>query len=170
MIADTIYFCYFLIHIPITVFMDATFAIPYEWQLPIQRQLNAFHYNENKDFLAVNSPLWMRIFVVWELIFQLPFFIYAVIDYTRNGRKGYSVRLWTMFFLYGFNAGFTTLVCLIYVYSESAIHGLNTTEMWNLVGLYTPTMVLPFYMMWDFGCRIVTRLTDFELETKEKIL
>lgn len=169
MIADCIYFYYFLIHTPITIFMDATFAIPEKWQFPIQRQLNAFHHSQNNDFLAVNSPLWMRIFVIWELIFQLPFFVYAVIDYIKNGRRGYSIKLWPLFFLYGFNAGFTTLVCWIYIYMESESHGLNSSQMLNLLSLYTPTMVLPFYMMWDFGCRITEKMSSsIPIEEKEK--
>lgn len=81
MISDSVYFYYFLVHTPITVLMDATFVIPTEYQLPIQKQLSLFHIQQNKDFLAVEAPLWVSLFVIWELIFQLPFFIYAAINY-----------------------------------------------------------------------------------------
>lgn len=160
MISDPVYFYYFLIHIPITVLMDATFVIPEHYQISLQRTLSAFHIEQNKDFLAIESPLWMKIFVVWELVFQLPFFMYAVLDYLKNGRNTYSAHTWPMFFLYGFNAGFTTLVCLIYIIAEGHLHHLSTPQFLNLLGLYTPTMVLPFYMMYDFWLRICHRLTE----------
>jgi hypothetical protein len=165
MITDKIYFYYFLIHTPITILVDATFAIPIEYQISIQRKLHEFHVTTNKDFLGENSPLWMKIFVIWELIFQLPFFIYGVYDYLKNNQKHYSIHTWPMFLLYGFNAGFTTLICLIYVLLDGDQHGLNTSEWLNLLGLYTPTMILPFFMMYDFWIRIINQL---KLTTKQK--
>lgn len=167
MLSDSVYFYYFLVHTPITVLMDATFVIPTEYQLPIQRKLSLFHINQNKDFLAVESPLWMKIFVTWELIFQLPFFIYAAINYLQNGRVKYSEKLWPMFLVYGFNTGFTSFLCIIYVLAESGQHGLTVGETANLLGLYTPTMVLPFYMMYDFWVRIVAHLQTSESIKKE---
>lgn len=158
MTIDSVYFYYFIIHTPITIFMDATFVIPDEYQNFIQKRLSLFHIEQNKDFLAIESPLWMKFFVVWELIFQLPFFIYAIINYLQNGRKFYSKKLWIMFLVYGFNAGFTTLLCICYIVSDSGKYQLTTGEFLNLLGLYTPTMLLPFYMMYDFWIRINNEL------------
>ncbi|KAG0668815.1 hypothetical protein C6P42_004728 [Pichia californica] len=163
MTIDSVYFYYFIIHTPITIFMDATFVIPYEYQNSIQKALGKFHIEKNKDFLAIETPLWIKFFVVWELIFQLPFFTIAIINYLQNKRKGYSKNTWIPFLIYGFNAGFTTLLCLIYVILESKNHGLTNGEFLNLIGLYTPTMILPFYMMYDFWIRI-----NKELLNKEK--
>lgn len=167
MISDSVYFYYFLVHLPITVFMDATFVIPTEYQLPIQKQLSLFHIQQNKHFLAVEAPLWVRLFVIWELVFQLPFFVYAAINYLQNGRTKYSERTWPMFLLYGFNAGFTSLVCLIYVWTESGRHGLTMGETANLLGLYTPTTLIPFYMMYDFWVRIADQLQSVEHDKKD---
>lgn len=119
---DAVYFYYFVIHTPITLLMDSTFVIPHEYQLSIQRKLSEFHIKQNQDFIAIEKPLWIQIFVVWELIFQLPFFIYGIMDYLKNNKTGYSVHSWPMFLLYGFNAGFTSLVCLIYILSEGPTH------------------------------------------------
>lgn len=138
--------------------MDATFVIPREYQISIQKQLSDFHIISNKDFLAIESPLWMKIFVAWELVFQLPFFIYAIIDYLQNNRLRYSKKLWGMFLLYGFNAGFTSFLCMVYVFCQFEEKGLTFSEGMNLLGLYTPTMLLPFYMMYDFWIRINTEL------------
>lgn len=151
---DTFYYYYFIIHIPITVFMDATICIPHEYQLNIQQILSTFHITQNKDFLCAEHELWLQIFVVWELLLQLPFFFYAIYDYYGNNYKFYSRKLWPMFLLYGFSAGFTSSVCLVYVLLESGSRGLNTAEMINLAALYVPTMIIPFSMMYVFWARL----------------
>lgn len=160
MISDSLYFYYFLIHTPITILIDSTFAIPIQYQFKIQQNINQFHVSQNKDFLGQNSPLWMKTFVYWELLFQLPFFIYASYDYLKNKRTGYSLNLYPCFLLYGFNAGFTTLICFIYVLLDGDQHGLTLSEWLNLLSLYTPTMILPFYMMYDFWIRINNQLIN----------
>lgn len=138
--------------------MDATFVIPIEYQIELQKILSKFHIDQNKDFLAIETPLWIKIFVIWELIFQLPFFIFGAIDYLRNDKRGFSKFTWPMFILYGFNAGFTSLVCLIYVLAEGESKGLSFSQVLNLAGLYAPTMVLPFIMMVDFWKRVNVQL------------
>lgn len=163
MLSDKVYFYYFLIHTPITIFMDATIAIPFEYQISIQQKLSTFHITSNKDFLCAKPELWFQLFVIWELIFQLPFFVYGVYDYYQNDFQFYSKKIWPTFLLYGFNAGFTSLICLIYAVIFSSANGLNRGETLNLALLYAPTMVLPFYMMYDFWIRISS-----QLETKEK--
>lgn len=159
MFSDKVYFYYFLIHTPITILMDATICIPFEYQLKIQQKLSTFHVTTNKDFLCAEPELWFQLFVIWELIFQLPLFIYAVYDYSRNGFKFYSPKLWPAFLLYGFNAGFTTMICLIYAIIYSPSKGLTIAETANLASLYIPTMILPFYMMYDFYIRILNQLS-----------
>ncbi|KAG7746081.1 hypothetical protein KL912_004642 [Ogataea haglerorum] len=137
--------------------MDATLAVPRAWQLDIQRQLSDFHVARNKDFLFAEPPLWLQFFVVFELIFQLPLFVAAVVDYWKN--KCYSPKLHPYMLLYGFNASFTTLCCLVYVYFESAAHGLTVAETLNLLGVYFPTFVIPAVMTIDFASRISAKIS-----------
>ncbi|GMM45474.1 Ema19 protein [Pichia kluyveri] len=165
---DTVYFIYFLIHIPITLLMDATFVIPTKYQINIQKTLSEFHIEQNKDFLAIETPLWIQIFVLFELIFQVPIFFYAVYHYLNNN-KSFKFKSWIYLVIYGFNAGFTTLVCFIYVIMEGNNYGLNNKELINLLSLYTPTMLLPFYMMIDFSKRINNQLNIINnINIKEK--
>lgn len=147
--------------------MDATFVIPREYQNSIQIFLSDFHVNSNKDFMAVNPSLWMKFFVIFELIFQLPLFFIAVFDYIQNKKTGYSKFLWPAFLVYGFNAGFTSFICLIYIWSGSASAGLTTGEMLNLAALYTPTTVLPFVMMADYWIRISNILSSYRNAKKD---
>lgn len=169
MFIDKVYFYYFLIHIPITVLMDATFVIPKEYQISIQRTLSNFHIENNKDFLAIESPIWMKIFVAWELVFQLPFFFYVIYDYlVLNKFKKFSTNVWVSFLIYGFNAGFTSMICLIYIFLQSESNGLSFTEMLNLLSLYLPTTLLPYYMMYDFGVRISNIINTNNSKNKNK--
>lgn len=138
--------------------MDATICIPFEYQLKIQQKLSTFHITKNKDFLCAEPELWFQLFVVWELIFQLPLFLYAIYDYSKNGLNFYSKKLWPALLLYGFNAGFTTLICFIYAIVYAPSKGLNFAETANLASLYGPTMIVPFYMMYDFYIRISNQL------------
>ncbi|ODV86100.1 hypothetical protein CANARDRAFT_7456 [[Candida] arabinofermentans NRRL YB-2248] len=166
-ITDNVYFYYFLIHIPITLLMDSNYAIPENYRLTIQQKLYEFHINKNKDFLGLNVELWMKSFVLFELIFQLPIFIYAIYDYYfKNDKIGYSKKLWPILSIYGFNASFTTLICIIYIIFKSEENGIVgfEFEFWNLLGLYTPTFILPAYMMFDFMNRCMRELNDTKVK------
>lgn len=150
---DTVYFYYFLIHAPLTLLVDDTFIIPPKYQLDVQKQLYHYQVVENHDFLAAELPLWMQYFVWIEVLFQLPLFIVALMDYTnRNGK--FSKKLWPYLLIYGFNASFTSLQCLVYIYQEGPDKGLSDPELWKLFALYTPTFLLPAYMTYDFLGRI----------------
>lgn len=156
---DYTYFVYFLIHTPITVLMDATFVIPTHLQLPLQRTLAEFHISTNKDYLAQAPPAWMQAFVAWELVFQLPFFLVAAYNFLHNARKGYSRNLYVWFLLYGFNAGFTSLICVVEILANGSANGLSLKETITLALVYLPTTIVPFVMMADFMSRITRDLT-----------
>lgn len=152
---DTIYIAYFGIHIVITVLIDAAIGLPDSWQLPIQRQLLAFHVESNSDLLVIASPVWLRAFVWLEILLQLPLFFWAIWDLAKQ-RK----RVWPAIFAYGVEASTTTYACLaevLFMDTEPAIKK-------NLLGLYIPTLVVPLIMAVDFGRRIVR-----ELEGKHKL-
>lgn len=134
--------------------MDSTFVIPIDYQLNLQKTVSNFHISTNKDYLAVAPPIWLQAFVVWELVFQLPFFIYAVYDYLHNAQRGYSKSLWCLFLLYGFNAGFTSLICVVEILFNGEGNGLNAPEVVNLAMVYLPTTIIPLVMMVDFIRRI----------------
>lgn len=75
--ADTFYFVYCLLHVPITVLIDSSLAIPREYQPQMQQMIIKFHVSTNKDFLLQSPPVWLVVFGWIELVFQLPFFFIA---------------------------------------------------------------------------------------------
>lgn len=164
---DSVYFYYFVVHAPITVLMDATFVIPRERQWAVQRALSDFHVTTNHDYLAASPPVWLQTFVWVELAYQLPLFLVAIVDYLRNKRMGYSKWLWTPLVVYGFNAGFTSLVCVAEILCNGQSHALTADQTWSLAGVYLPTTILPFVMMADYMSRISLRLNK---TTKSKAI
>lgn len=146
---DIFYICYFLSHILITVFIDSGILIPEEHQLSLQKRLVQLHIKVNKDFLLAQLPLWLKIFGIFELIVQLPFFICAPIFLIRQKQSLYPFMV-----LYGFNAFFTTLVCLCHIFLESEQNGLSSWDTWRLSALYVPYLLVPFFIMVDYVIRI----------------
>lgn len=146
---DTLYYWYFAAHIPITLVMDSTIVVPPRFQLGFQKMLLAFHLRQNKDFLLVELPLWLRISGAFELFVQLPIFVLALYALRRK-----LVWIFPVIMVYGFNAFFTTLLCLAYIYTGAETRGLLTREMFNLLGLYVPYLVIPFFMMVECGLRV----------------
>ncbi|RKP31017.1 hypothetical protein METBISCDRAFT_26951 [Metschnikowia bicuspidata] len=145
---DTFYFLYFIIHIPITILMDSSIIVPQKYLYPTQQYLVDLHLLANKDFLLQNPPLWLKYFGAFEVFFQLPFFFIATYMLYKGSRS-----VLTMMSLYGFNAFFTTGMCLAYVLVEAGNHGLSTRHMLALFGLYTPYFVIPLVMMVDCSAR-----------------
>lgn len=81
---DTFYFLYFLIHIPITILVDSSLAIPSQWRLSVQQKVLDFHLKENKDFILCISPSWLKIAGLVEIFFQLPVFFIGLYSLSKG--------------------------------------------------------------------------------------
>lgn len=161
--ADTFYFLYFLLHIPITILIDSSLVISKEYLFPFQRDLIEFHITSNKDFLLENPPFLLVIFGWIEVLFQLPFFfIGAYYLYKRNPK----IELYIAF--YGLEASLTTMYCICYVFLLGKTFDLTNLEINKLVFVYLPTFVIPFCMLLDTSKRFETEMfKEFELKKKE---
>ncbi|EDO17491.1 hypothetical protein Kpol_1058p28 [Vanderwaltozyma polyspora DSM 70294] len=158
------YYYYFLLHIPITLCIDSSVVIPLEWYPNLLQNLIKFHINNNNDFLLADKPLWLVIFVLIELVVQLPLFVYFTIYLPRlkqgdsnlanddkvekRSRQEFQSRLNWWLKLYGFNASLTTLICIVVIYFNG--HQLNNVdiamtlnEKLSLIGVYLPTFLIP---------------------------
>lgn len=156
---DTFYYWYFLVHIPITVIMDSCLVIPESHQHWFQTLAVNFHIDFNKDFLLAAPPLWLQVFVFFELLVQLPIFFVAPVLLRRNNSKIYLVMT-----VYGFNAFLTTLVCLVYVLAKGEAHGLTEGDTWNLFAIYVPYCAIPLFMMLDCGSRVMRLLGKVKVD------
>lgn len=137
--------------------MDSSIVIPFDKLLPFQQYLAQLHLEANKDFLLENPPLWLKYFGAFEILFQLPIFFYAAKALWVGSKSALVVMS-----IYGFNAFFTTGVCLLYVVTQASKNGLNEAEMWNLFGLYSPYFVIPLVMMIDCASRAMSLIKEQE--------
>ncbi|RLV85196.1 putative membrane protein [Meyerozyma sp. JA9] len=160
---DKFYLWYFLIHIPITLLVDASLVVPREYLPSISLKLLEFHISTNKDFLLVQLPLWLQAFGAVELLFQLPLFVIGAYCLYIKSRAIYPYML-----LYGFNASFTTAVCIVHVFHDGHSYGLSEAQVRQLILVYVPYFAIPFVMMVDYlnrisaivGAREVIVITD----------
>ncbi|EGV66666.1 hypothetical protein PSN45_002718 [Yamadazyma tenuis] len=135
---DRFCFYYYLIHIPVTVLIDSSVVVTPVFRF--QEWIIDFHVATNKDILMTSKPLWFKGFVWIELLFQLPWFVYAMV-------AQHSVTWHLLNVVYGVNASLTTFACILYVIGEGPLHGLSDTETWKLVGVYVPYVVLPLVIL-----------------------
>ncbi|GMG29002.1 unnamed protein product [Ambrosiozyma monospora] len=221
---DTFYFWFFLFHIPTTILIDSSFLIPSSFNPPnissylnvdlnpsiitvtsfiksslqsflnFQNSILKFHIEQNHDFMALKPPFWLKVFIFFELAFQLPLFFILVFDYLRGGNGSakinsktnsktntsnngsdttddkhitsstnptvttsnikFSTKWWLLIFTYGLNASFTTIVCLIYVFLDGESNGLQASEIYQLIGVYCPYLLIPGMIAFDYYGRI----------------
>lgn len=159
LIEQKFYYYYFLIHIPITVFIDASVVIPPPG--PVARVVQ-WHIKQNNDFLLKEKPDWLYWFVVLELVLQLPLFAYFALKFrsiwqtnvdrlSKEQKANFTAmtnKLYKWLRLYGLNASFTTLVCIITIlqrgyYPELPNLSLSSSDKLNLVLVYLPTFLIP---------------------------
>ncbi|XP_037664129.1 sigma intracellular receptor 2 [Choloepus didactylus] len=95
--------CFFLSHIPITLFIDLQVVLPRELYPVELRNLLNWYTKEFKDPLLQDPPTWFKSFLFCELVFQLPFFPIATYAFFKGGCKWirtpaiiYSVHLITI--------------------------------------------------------------------------
>lgn len=114
--------------------MDSSVVIPPVFEL--QKQIIDFHISTNNDILLQNKPSWFVPCIYVELIFQLPFFFYAVYTYK-------STLLDILNIVYAVNASFSTFVCISWILAEGASFGLSVEEKVKLALIYLPYVIIP---------------------------
>lgn len=153
---DKFYLVYFLLHIPITVLIDSNIVVPDEHRLAISKSILEFHISTNNDILLINNPLWFKLFGLVELVFQLPLFFYCSLLLYKQVSKSYYVYM----IIYGFNASFTTFVCLGYIYFEGIASNMSNFEIYNLLAIYSPYLFIPLVMLVDYSKRTIKLLNE----------
>ncbi|KAK9478417.1 transmembrane protein 97 [Lipomyces japonicus] len=143
---DFFYFIYFVLHTFVSVLIDSAGVIPAESRPWFQQVVLKIQIEQNKDPLLRDVPSWLWVFLVVELLFQVPVFIVGAWSLKKNAKKIYPLLL-----VYGVNASITTLACL----AELAWHAdLTEDERSNLLLIYLPTFLIPLVMGVDMFFRI----------------
>ncbi|CCH60762.1 hypothetical protein TBLA_0D02590 [Henningerozyma blattae CBS 6284] len=126
---QTIYWWYFLIHIPISIFIDTSIITEGRTLHPIFKKAINWHTVENNDYLVGERPKWLQFFVWTEMFYQLPLFFIAVLYGTTTIPE-------TFLKLYGLLAGGSSLWCLIDIVFNGHYFLLNPKK-------HTPRRALP---------------------------
>ncbi|ODV58684.1 Ema19p ASCRUDRAFT_28551, partial [Ascoidea rubescens DSM 1968] len=159
---DSFYYYYFLIHIPITILVDANIVLPKQYQIGFF--LN-YHIKQNKDFLLVDIPTWLKAAGWIELIFQLPFFFISLHYFSflttrpkkklkKSDSKKKLAKYYVYCLIYAVIASSTTLFCIYEIYSKSPSEQFTLQDKSKLILYYLPTFLIPTYMMVDMTKRI----------------
>ena len=145
------YLWYFIVHIPITIFIDSSVVIPAKWQLEIAQKVVSDHIAKQHDFLLSEKPEWLYWFVVLELVLQLPLFVYFVNKFWNSSELQVNTnsRLKKWLRIYGWNASLTTLICIVVIFKRGYIPydvlktSLSMTQKCQLASVYLPTFLIP---------------------------
>lgn len=137
--------------------------IPKEYQLGIQKFILDYHISLNKDFLLVQLPLWLKVFANFEMFIQLPIFFIGSYKLKQK-----SLTVYPILMIYGFNAFFTTLVCLIYVWYDGVDNGLSDIDIYKLIAVYLPYLFIPLVMLLDCGIKVTRLLKSVEANQNSK--
>ncbi|KAJ1656410.1 Transmembrane protein 97 [Dispira simplex] len=149
---DLVFFIYFVVHIPTTVFIDSQIILP-SWLYP-QLFVNLFdfwHRVSGDPLVAVYqfgldpNMVWLYTFVVLELVLQLPFFFYAARELYRDSP---CVRL--PLGLYGAHVATTTLPILTSAWF--GYPGLLLNQRYLILAVYSSYFLIPLLMVLNTLC------------------
>lgn len=131
---------YFIVHIPITVFIDSSVVLGNKF--PVWTSLVQWHCTHNHDFLLVEKPEWLWWCVLIELIFQLPLFFYFVTHWSNltHPNKEKVDNFLALLHFYALLATVTTGGCLGTILARKDI---TSTDQIKLCLLYLPTFLIP---------------------------
>ncbi|XP_052073602.1 sigma intracellular receptor 2-like [Mytilus californianus] len=164
-VLDFIFLCYFITHIPISIFVDAQVLLP-KWIFPTKVvELKAWYCAEFKDTMMIDPPAWFRTFVYCEFIFQFPFFFVAVYAFIKGIKNCSWIR--TPMIVYSTHVATTTAAICFHImyndFSKSKPKGPKTQiERQALLMFYFPYLLIPLLMLTNFIFRA-------DIKTKQKI-
>jgi len=139
------FLCFFASHIPITLFIDGQAALPHYIYPRIVQDLLDWYTGTFKDHLMSRPhDLWFTSIVTCELIFQVPFFFYAVYALSNPARVCGKGNFRSACIAYGAHTS-TTLVPILTSIANDAL--LTTPEMLTLLGFYLPYLIFPFWLL-----------------------
>lgn len=142
---------YFVSHIPITLFIDLQPVLPPELYPQQLSSLLQWYSREFKDPLMQDPPMWLKSFLVCELVFQLPFFPFAAYAFFKGSCRWIRIPA----IVYAVHT-ITTVIPILYIllfedFSKAvAFKGLrpeNFRERLTLIGIYVPYLIIPLILL-----------------------
>ncbi|KAF5828798.1 transmembrane protein 6/97 [Dunaliella salina] len=131
---EHVFIIWFVLHIPITLLVDAQSLLPSSWFPPFAKQLVRWHVETNSDWLVGTNPLWFKSLIGAELLFQLPCFVLLAMGLVKRKRWTRTLSI-----VYGIHAATT----FIPITGEILFGRPMTPESIKLAAIYLPYLVMP---------------------------
>jgi hypothetical protein len=148
-VTRVIFLCFFASHIPVTLFLDS------------QALLGSFHIHpqELKDFLQeyaiqmkdslMKRPfdkVWFQSLIACELLFQVPFFWWAVLHFSNISKRSYHYpeRFRIACLIYGSHTATTLVPILATILTNPEA---NAVERVTLAAVYLPYLIIPLWLV-----------------------
>ena len=134
------FLCFFISHIPITILIDGQAFFPRHYYPQILQDVVDWYAATFKDKLMTHpTNPWFSSLVAIEILFQLPFFFYAV--YTMLKRRDINKNL---SIIYGSSTATTLIPIFACILTDE-----DTTirEKGVLLGFYLPYLIFPMWLI-----------------------
>ena len=141
--ANALILFYYIIHIPITLFIDSQVIFPaHLYPLPLTNVLNNY-VKTLEDNLVGTKPMWFVAMTYGEIFFQFPFFFISIYAFWK---KRNWIRIPTI--IYGTHVA-TTLVPIIgSVLFDEALKPQNQFALLALLAIYSIWFIVPVWMVY----------------------
>ena len=133
-----VFLAYFISHVPATALIDSQVVLPSRLVPKFAKSALAWHIRQNNDVLMSTQPRWLVSLVTCELVFQFPFFFYAISALRRRdeGARGWLIA-------YGAHTATTMAPILQFIHDSAK---LTARERWSLMGIYAPYLIVPLWI------------------------
>ncbi|XP_078278565.1 sigma intracellular receptor 2 [Rhinoraja longicauda] len=145
---DYIFTFYFISHIPITLAVDMQALLPRTvYPAALQRLLDGYSARF-KDPMLLDPPPWFSVFILCEVLLQMPFFPVAAYAFYKGSCSW--IRMPAI--LYSTHVATTVVSILGHIlfndFSKSTYPGPNTlSERLTLVAIYIPYLIIPLMIL-----------------------
>ena len=130
---------YFISHIPITLLIDAQIVFGSLYPAPLQ-DVFTWYVSSFRDIVLRESGLWLKSFIYAEIIFQLPFFFYAVKALWNNTERDKTYSVYAL--AYGIHVATTVLPIMSTILFSDEL-GNERDRRLILIGIYAPYFLCP---------------------------
>ncbi|KIV89862.1 hypothetical protein PV10_07230 [Exophiala mesophila] len=138
---DILYLVFFMIHIPIILFVDLAYFYPPALTPSISTTLRTFYVETYADRFFISPPAWFKAFGVLEGVYHLPISIWFL-GAIWNDHSLVPLHL----LIFGLETAITTLTCLI---DTAEWHAYSEVQRGRIYQLYAPYLVLALLMVLD---------------------
>ncbi|KAK3109879.1 hypothetical protein LTR53_016410 [Teratosphaeriaceae sp. CCFEE 6253] len=159
---DLVYLLFFLIHIPVILFVDTFPLYPASVRPDFMQTIRTFYIETYHDKFFTQPPAWFMMYVWFELLYHVPVSVWAIGAILRD-----DPRLPIHLLVFATQTAITTSTCIADYLSWS---GYSSAEKLELGKLYVPYLALSIFMGVDMYARLTGSLTKRMTAAEKKAL